>query len=81
LKWLFDDGIANSQFTSRQDKTAHPTTPLQCFLSPTANRLLHSRAGRTWSFDEEAHGTDPEALPQQIIQFDTADDDLASACS
>jgi hypothetical protein len=80
LKWLFDDSIANSKFTPREDKTAHATTPLQRVLSPTTDRRLHSRAGIARSFDEDAYGSETETLPQQLVQSDTAHDDLASAC-
>jgi hypothetical protein len=80
LKWLLDDDIADTKFTPGEDKTAHPTTPLQSLPGPNANGLLHPRAGIARSFDEDAHVSDLETLPDQIVQFDAAHDDLTPAC-
>ena len=80
MKWLFDNGIANLKFTPCKDKTPHPPTPLQCVPSPITNRLLHPCAGIARRFDEDAHLPNADSLPDQVVQFDTADDDLATAC-
>jgi hypothetical protein len=78
LKWLFDNGIANCNLTTGEDETAHPTTPLQGVLSPSANGGLHSRAGIARCFDEDVRFSNAEPPSDQIVQIDTSNNDLAS---
>jgi hypothetical protein len=57
---------------------AHPTASFQCCPGACPNRLLHTCTWIARGFDEEAYGANADALANQFVELNAADDDLAT---